>query len=152
MKGTKECTSCHKVLPLAAFVKPSNICAVCKQQNKEARISNTYHSYLNNLFNQSRSTNKKTRQLEWQITLDDLLEMWEKQGGRCAISGAFLTHHKDGSGTKEWNVSIDRIVNTRGYTPQNTQLVCHRVNLMKHTLSEDMFYWWVKTINDFTCD
>ena len=152
MKGTRECSSCRKDLPLTAFVKPNKQCSVCKQHHNEARISNTYHSYLNNLFNQSKTTNGRTRNLEWQITLDDLVELWEKQEGRCAISGVFLTHHKDGSGAKEHNVSIDRIAGTRGYIPQNVQLVCYRANMLKGALPEDMFYWWVKTINDFSCD
>ena len=47
---------------------------------------------------------------------------------------------------------IDRINGEEGYTFHNIQLVCYRINIMKHTLSEDMFYWWVKTINDFSCD
>lgn len=90
--------------------------------------------------------------MQWAITSDDLILLWEKQKGRCAISGVFLTHHKDGSGYKDYNASIDRISGEKGYTPQNVQLVCYRINIMKHTLPEDMFYWWVKTINDFSCD
>jgi len=26
------------------------------------------------------------------------------------------------------------------------QLVCHRVNIMKHTLMEEDFWWWCKNI------
>ena len=152
MKETKTCATCQREQAVGAFDKNGRICGSCKQHNNEARISNTYRSYLNNLFNQSKRSNKVSRQLEWRITVDDLVKLWEEQGGRCAISGVFLTHHKDGSGTKEWNVSIDRIVNTRGYLPENIQLVCYRANMLKAGLSEDMFYWWVKTINDFSCD
>jgi hypothetical protein len=25
------------------------------------------------------------------------------------------------------------------------------VNIMKHNMTEDMLYWWVRTINDFSC-
>ena len=90
--------------------------------------------------------------MEFTITKEDVVGLWDKQEGRCAISGVFLTHHKDGSGTKEYNASIDRISGEKGYIYQNVQLVAYRINIMKHTLPEDMFYWWVKTIHDFSCD
>ena len=95
---------------------------------------------------------KGARNIPWNITAEDLIELWEKQGGKCALSGAYLTHHRDGSGKKEYNASIDRIRPDLDYTPENIQLVCYRVNLLKHNLSEDMFYWWIKTIHDFSCD
>ena len=149
----KECSACKRNLAPKEFqARSPYICTVCSKRNHEARISNTYRSYLTNLFNQSRSKNRTSRNLEWLITVDDLVALWEKQEGRCAISGVFLTHHKDGLGHKEYNVSIDRIQNARGYTPQNTQLVCFRANRLKGELPEDMFYWWVKTINNFSCD
>jgi len=74
--------------------------------------------------------------------------LWYKQEGRCALSGVHLTHHVDGRGVKEFNASVDRINNDVHYEPQNVQLVAYRINIMRHTLSEDMFWWWVKTIHD----
>lgn len=63
-----------------------------------------------------------------------------------------MTHHVDGRGTKDFNASIDRINPDLGYTPQNIQLVTYRVNIMRHTLSVDMFWWWVKNIHDTSID
>lgn len=63
-----------------------------------------------------------------------------------------MTHHIDGNGHKEFNASIDRINVDRGYTPQNVQLVAYRINIMRHTLSMDMFWWWVKNIHDVSID
>ena len=148
--------SCKKQLDVSEFPQGRNTCMSCKTHQKEVRVSQTYETYLRNLFIKSRSsvkTGKRAKSdLEWDITPEDLIELWERQQGRCAISGVHLTHHIDGSGPKEFNVSIDRISGEKGYTFNNVQLVCYRINLMKHTLSEDMFYWWVKTINDFSCD
>jgi len=155
MVDLKRCLTCQHDLDVSMFDKLTNSCQRCRRQLNEARISNTYISYLSNLISQSRSANKRTknaRNLEWDITLDDLIFKWKKQEGRCAISGVYLTHHKDGMGRKECNVSLDRISGERGYTVQNVQLVCFRINIMKHTLSEDMFYWWVKNIHSFSCD
>jgi hypothetical protein len=125
----KECTSCGRVKDESEFYKGRSDCIACKTNRHEVRISKSYASYLRNVCTQSGSAVKagrRTKALPWEITAQDLIYLWEKQAGRCAISGV--------------------------YTPQNIQLVCYRINIMKHTLSEDMFYWWVKTIHDFSCD
>jgi len=127
----------------------------CKAKQLEERVSRSYENYLRHLYSNSKSNvkcGKRGDHVEWDIEPEDITALWDKQQGKCAVSGVFLTHHKDGSGRKDYNASIDRISCERGYTPQNVQLVAYRINIMKHTLSEDMFYWWIKTINDFSCD
>jgi len=57
-----------------------------------------------------------------------------------------MTWQKDGGGRKELNASIDRIDPHNGYLPNNVQLVCSRVNILKHNLTEDELYWWCKNI------
>lgn len=155
MVDTKECLSCNQILDVSQFPAGRANCATCKIAQAQVRISGSYESYLRNLYSGSRSAvkqGKRNKVMEWAITSEDLVWLWEKQKGRCAISGVFLTHHRDGSGKKDYNASIDRISGEKGYTPKNVQLVCYRINIMKHTLPEDMFYWWIKTINDFSCD
>ena len=152
---TKECLSCKRTLDESEYRAGRNVCMTCKTQKAAHRISRSYENYLRNLYSQSRSGNKngsKNRGLEWALTPEDLITLWERQEGKCALSGVYLTHHKDGSGRKDHNASIDRISGDKGYVFHNVQLVCYRINIMKDTLSEDMFYWWVKTINDFSCD
>ena len=128
----------------------------CRTTQKENRVSASYESYLRNLHAHAKSNIKCGRRsksdIEFDISPEDLVSLWEQQEGKCAISGVYLTHHKDGTGTKEFNASIDRKSGEKGYAVHNVQLVAYRINIMKHTLSEDMFYWWVKTINNFSCD
>ena len=57
-----------------------------------------------------------------------------------------MTWQKDGSGKKELNISIDRIDPHIGYILGNIQLVTTRVNILKHSLTEDELYWWCKNI------
>jgi len=152
--STKVCASCKKALEESDFPSGRKTCATCKIKKAANRISKSYENYLRNLYSKSKSN--VTRGLRgfvtFEISPEDVIALWEKQDGRCAISGVYLTHHVDGSGKKEYNASIDRICGDKGYTIDNIQLVCYRINIMKHTLSEDMFYWWVKTINDSSCD
>ena len=99
------------------------------------------------LYSQLKYSRKKNNpELGWGIETQDLIDRWQMQKGRCALSNILMTYAKDGGGKKEFNVSIDRISPHVGYTPGNIQLVCYRVNLMKHTLPEEELYWWCKNI------
>jgi len=64
------------------------------------------------------------------LTLEDLINCWNRQRGICAISGLELTFTQS-SGRTITNASIDRIDSHKGYEKDNVQLVCHLVNLMK---------------------
>ena len=153
--SAKMCPSCKQTLDESEFRKGRVICGQCKTEKAISGISASYETYLRNLYSKSKSNVKRGMrgpEITFEIQPEDVIALWEKQNGKCAISGVYLTHHIDGSGKKEYNASIDRISGDKGYTIHNIQLVCYRINIMKHTLSEDMFYWWIKTINDFSCD
>ena len=151
------CIKCNINKPTDSF-RPKgqkstiNTCLNCIELQKRRRQSYSFSSYFLNLLQQSKYSRGKKQGIEYNLTLEDLEKILERQEGRCALSGVFLTHHKDGSGSKEFNASIDRIDPNGNYTVNNIQLVAFRVNLLKHTLSEDMFYWWIKNIHDFSCD
>ena len=113
------------------------------------RQSRDVEVFIRDLYTKSKSNRKK---FEWAITAECLMELWEEQGGKCALSGVFMTHHVDRGDRKEFNISIDRIRNTDGYIKNNIQLVCQRVNTIKNDLDEATLYWWVKNIYDFSCD
>jgi len=84
------------------------------------------------------------------LTTEDVVDLWEMQDGKCALSGVLMTHQRDGTygdrKKKEFNASIDRINPQGPYVRENVQLLAARVNTMKHTLGEDMFMWWVRNI------
>jgi len=83
--------------------------------------------------------------MEWDIDLDHIKNLWQKQKKRCALSGVFMTWH-GGEGRQDLNASIDRKDPTKGYIIGNVQLVAQRVNTIKHTLGEGELYWWCKNI------
>jgi hypothetical protein len=73
------------------------------------------------------------RHLPFTIDLDFVLALWDKQEGRCAITGVPMTHvfgHLDAA-------SIDRIDSKLGYTPSNVQLICQWVNKAKGAHTND---------------
>ena len=153
--ATTVCSACGFEKPKKEFERNRVQCQACRITANQKRISASYESYLRNLYSKSKNSNKRDPRAsnrDWNITYEDLVAKWKEQEGRCALSGVYLTHHIDGTGVKDNNASIDRISQEVGYTASNTQLVCYRVNIMKHNLPEDMFFWWVKTIANFTCD
>lgn len=154
MDSEKTCVECLMPYPEAEFYnghsKPRACCKKCTVGKRRKKWSSSYQEYLKVLHNQSRSKRKQTK--EWNITAEYLNTLWENQDGKCALSGVQMTHHRDGSGIKEFNASIDRIDQERGYEPGNVQLVCYRINILRHTLPIDMFYWWTKTIYEHSCD
>jgi hypothetical protein len=69
----------------------------------------------------------KKRKLEWGLTLDDIENMLEGQGGKCHYTGLPLVLEANSQKT----ISLDRIDSSRGYVPSNVVLCCTFVNLAK---------------------
>lgn len=82
----------------------------------------------------SKLTNKG-RTLMNTITHSDLLTLYAKQGGRCALTGWELTPLVKCKNT----ISIDRIDNSKGYTIDNIQLVAAQANRAKNKWTNDEF-------------
>lgn len=79
----------------------------------------------------------EVRGIAVEITIEDLQAQWEKQGGKCALTGLPI---RIGSGRTGRVASVDRIDNAKGYTKDNIQWVHKDVNLMKNKFDEDYFY------------
>jgi len=112
------------------------------------RISSLQHveQYLSRKYTHLKHTrNKFNPEMEWHIEREDLMALWEKQDGRCAVTNLFMNHHSDIGDLK--NASLDRLDNDDGYNKKNIRLVCSAVNRMRGSLTESEFHWWVKQIN-----
>jgi len=149
---TKTCTICSTEKPIEKFYTRGNgsiepVCRPCRTTSEQVRANASPRAYLRNLLNKARYGAKR-RGLRFDIKLDDVMATWERQSGKCALSGVRMTWAKDGKGRKEMNVSLDRINPDVGYVtkPMNVQLVCLRINLMKHTLEEHELHWWIQNI------
>jgi len=153
---SRICTSCNRAQALARFENfkdgtTRGVCRECVSAQRARKASATPEGFLKVLTVQLKSGRRKEG-IEFTLTVDQAIEIWEAQGGRCALSGVLLTHQRDGKvgdgKKKEFNASIDRINPGGPYTRENVQLVAARVNTMKHTLGEDMFMWWIKNIHE----
>lgn len=98
---------------------------------------------------ESRSRAKQAG-VEYAITAEDVVALWSDQGGRCAISGMPLTHHRRGNQARSLtNASLDRIAPSGPYTSDNVQIVCVGVNLMRRALELDEFITWCRQVADY---
>lgn len=152
MSERKECSICGETKALQEFYRRPNlsiepVCRKCRTAEERKNANSSPRSYLRTIVNKARYGAKK-RQLVFDINIDDVMEIYTRQKGKCALSGIRMTYNRDGRGRRDMNISLDRIAPDRGYTrkPANVQLVCLRVNLMKHTLEEHEFLWWIGNI------
>ena len=148
----KVCKICGKAKTQDLFYQRKNktiepVCRQCRTEEERRQQNATPRSYLRGVINKARYGAKK-RGMGVELTIDDVMALYDDQKGVCALSGVRMTYAKDGKGRKDLNISIDRIEQDRGYTtkPNNVQLVCWRVNLMKHVLPEHEMFWWIKNI------
>lgn len=102
-------------------------------------------------FNKGRTWEKYFRKLiqntkgRQALNVPGMIRLFEKQGGRCALSGVELTKIT-GKGPVTTNASIDRIIPGGKYTFSNIRLVCTFVNGFRGNVSDKEFKWWCKRI------
>ncbi len=110
-------------------------CKECKQKlhkqnlRRKTEAQKLYHILLSRLL--AAKGRSKSKDIEFNITIDDLYELYNKQKGKCALSGITMTCDIL-SGRTSTNLSIDKIDHNKGYTKDNIQLVCMAVNEMKN--------------------
>jgi hypothetical protein len=81
----------------------------------------------------------KQRKKEFNISLQDLKDQWEKQKGICPyfkISLKLLLH-KHSEKPSVYNASVDRIDSTKGYIKGNIQFVSCSANYLKSQFSHE---------------
>lgn len=79
--------------------------------------------------------NSRRRSQPVTVDAEYLLQLWDEQGGRCALSGLTLqtTRHS------EFIASVDRVDNNLGYVPGNLRLLCWAVNRARGQLSDEEY-------------
>lgn len=66
--------------------------------------------------------------------IDDLMVMWNRQDGKCALSGVQMTWAQGKVlGT---SITLDRINHEGGYSADNLRLVCHAVNAFRGRMTD----------------
>jgi hypothetical protein len=80
----------------------------------------------------------RSRGIKFDLKVKDIWNLFIKQNKKCALSGLPLSFPKYALDT-DYNISLDRIDSSEGYTPDNVQWVDKRINFMKITLKQEEF-------------
>ena len=143
------CTSCGVEKDVEQFYKGFSqrrpICKTCILSANKQRIQSCPIAYLRTNWNRLKHLRKRQGYCV-DLVVEDLRDIFQKQGGLCALSGVVMTFHPEADQSRGTNASIDRIDVTRGYSKDNVRLVCSRVNLMRGNQCDGDFYWWAKTV------
>lgn len=92
--------------------------------------------------NKTRNRSKKG----WNLSEDILQTQWDKQHGRCNITGISMDLYSPGISRTPIMASIDRINSNFGYYANNIQFVCYSINLAKNDFDNETIIEFVKNI------
>lgn len=137
------------------------ICQICNSDFTANRGRQIFCSKACQCVNATRLYNKRKETLEYhlrllknrhgtriareKISLEFLKNLYNKQNGRCAISGQLMTWTRS-NGFINTNISLDRINSSLGYTEFNVQFVCFIVNIMKRDMHTSELIEWCRHI------
>lgn len=144
------CRSCNKTLQLEQYETIKKVgrrqyyhatCRTCRKEARHRACNSSPDLYIRRAVSQLRSSRRKRNpDMPFIITGDDMVELFRKQKGRCALTGEPMTWKRDGKGTRfPYNISIDRIDPKGCYVIENVQLITTSANMMKGTWSDDTF-------------
>lgn len=158
----QECTDCKQHKTVSNFFGLFNSIENCKvyegrcyacsrklrTSNREDALRNgSIEDFMKKELANARDRNKKFNRKnpdqarEFNITVPFLMELFERQDRKCALSGLpmLTTTHRDQCPEDKRcspdKLSIDRIDSLRGYTQDNVQLLRWRSNCMKNDLT-----------------
>ena len=99
------------------------------------------HKRLRRLITLTRYEALVRRNLEFDLTIDQLVEILKKQDYKCALTGWDLEFSSGGSFGKRnpLGCTLDRKDTNLGYTGNNVQLVCCLANITRSNLTLDQF-------------
>lgn len=159
--GKQQCCICKEWKPLDDFY-PSKV----TKSGFETRCNSCTKARTRNFFNEntrqylavlcrghrgianrpSARSRRRVLAAESQVTPEILWDLWQKQEGRCAITGVPMTHLLGHGMRMLTNVTIDRIDSDKGYTEDNIRLACKAANWMKNQMTDRELLQWAALI------
>jgi hypothetical protein len=160
-EGLRKCCCCEVEKDIAEYYSdkssPTGLQTYCKdcQCEKSKKWASTLDGFIKKLHLDMRhNAKKRAKELNIEISCQDIKELYHKQKGLCALTGMQMT--TDTYMTKgnqhiinKMNISIDRINSDLGYIKENIQLVGAMINRMKSDLTNKEFVDFCSVISNY---
>ena len=133
--GVIKCFSCNEVKPKGKFHTNHRTCKVCCSKK-----GTTLYSFADKLV---RDCGKRTDHFD--ISVEWVCSRFHELGGKCELCDEEMTHVKGIGGDEKkfnkypLNLSLDQIVEGKGYLKTNIQLTHLKCNLMKLDMGMEEF-------------
>lgn len=138
---SKMCRKCHNSYPSVMEC----------ERRKALRRKTSFENGDINYFITNRVMNVKNRvkkkKIDFDIDSEYMIELWEKQGGKCYYTKLDMGRTMKQVGFQAWDApSIDRLDPGKGYTKGNVVWCISSVNSFKQSLTETQFLEMLKKI------
>lgn len=135
------------------YLGKSKRCVNCRNVNISEKRYGGYEDLSMSLYNQIKF-NASQRNIEFEVDIKYLWDLYQVQKGKCAISGVDLELSKQYANrirkTKHYETaSLDRIDSTKGYVKGNVHWIDKEINYMKRSMSMEKFIKVCKIITQY---
>jgi hypothetical protein len=143
--GTKylfkcDCGETHEAAGLSVRRGTTTGCKKCLSERRSANKNSNWKGFegISSSKWSHISTEAKRRNINFEITIEYVWELFLKQNKKCSLSGIELKFDSK-FGTFDGTASLDRINSSIGYVNGNVQWVHKDVNFMKQKFSQEYF-------------
>jgi hypothetical protein len=126
-----DCGRVVQIRPSLLGYNRTNNCG-CAPRGKWQGVGQVSKTYFHRT-----ARNARVRGLDFQVSLSYLANLYEKQEGKCALTGLPIPFGKRTAHQSE--ASLDRVDSTKGYVEGNVQWVHKDVNKMKMDFTTERF-------------
>jgi hypothetical protein len=129
------------------LIKSTQSCGCLKSiKGSDHQSWRGYKEISGSFFGQIKNGANK-RNIDFQITIEQIYDLYLLQNKKCALSGVDLFLGNDTRRNSKTNASLDRINSSKIYTIDNVQWVHKDINKMKNNLPEDKFISWCNLVS-----
>ena len=147
--GRIKCQKCNMLKEVSAYYtdrsSSTGLQCYCKTCHKEKiyESQSKLIGFIGKIYKILENKCKK-QDIKLELSKDDIVNLYNKQGGKCALSNEMLTYYSgskltDNNYETRFNISIDLINPKENYTLNNIQLIGNTIYKMKGSLTNDEF-------------
>ena len=116
-------------------------------KTKDDLLKSSMREFIRRFRDRSKSRYRKLGDVT--VTVEHLVDVWNKQGGKCCFTEVNLILPRNTAYqtvSSNYKASVDRIDNNIGYIDGNVRFVSHTVNNLRGAMDDESVYEFFKII------